>query len=412
MTRYITIHPYIDITISQKGALLYNTLTSKCYEIKKKKNIELLRQLSDSKKNSWVVKLSQIEMQENIEFISFLKENFLGSYFQPEQNSTKNPIQVFPQLKIRTEIELYDNVYEFSIGEKILLYLDELTIYLTNTSGSHSHFVNGYKQFIYPIDNKDSPLIELNLPQVKNIINQIENSNLSNINFLGGNIFKYSHYSMLLGILQYVHFNISFHFLLEDLITADISTIQNLKILNPNIIVHIVSSDNNISIKRIIALLTSFSFDFSLNMIVQNDADIACANNINDCDLRLTPYFTGSNYDFFSKYVFLTKEDIHSVMLSQIEILANSKINSNNFGKIQILNNGDVYANINHPKLGSINKKNIKEAIVKELRNGYSWLNLRNKVSPCKHCIYNKICPPISNYEYIIKKNNLCNIKV
>ena len=33
-----------------------------------------------------------------------------------------------------------------------------------------------------------------------------------------------------------------------------------------------------------------------------------------------------------------------------------------------------------------------------------------DKVYPCKSCLYNFLCPPISNYENVLRKTNLCNI--
>ena len=42
---------------------------------------------------------------------------------------------------------------------------------------------------------------------------------------------------------------------------------------------------------------------------------------------------------------------------------------------------------------------------------GKSWWKLRTNIKPCNNCLYNLLCPPISNYEYVIGKYNLCNIK-
>lgn len=53
-------------------------------------------------------------------------------------------------------------------------------------------------------------------------------------------------------------------------------------------------------------------------------------------------------------------------------------VNLNDFGKINILPNGDVYANLNQPKLGNIYDNTIYELIEKEINTGQSWFNIRN----------------------------------
>ena len=82
-----------------------------------------------------------------------------------------------------------------------------------------------------------------------------------------------------------------------------------------------------------------------------------------------------------------------------------------NFGRLSILPNGDIYANIYHNKLGNILKDKLNEIIENEIINGKSWLNVRRLVEPCKNCVFELVCSPISNYEYAIKKFDLCNIK-
>ena len=51
-----------------------------------------------------------------------------------------------------------------------------------------------------------------------------------------------------------------------------------------------------------------------------------------------------------------------------------------------------------------------KEAVYKEIRSGNSWRLVRKKIKICQDCLYNQLCPPLSNYEYAIGKNNLCHV--
>ncbi len=33
----------------------------------------------------------------------------------------------------------------------------------------------------------------------------------------------------------------------------------------------------------------------------------------------------------------------------------------------------------------------------------------RQDVEPCKDCVFNSLCPPISNYEHVMGKHDLCS---
>jgi pseudo-rSAM protein len=85
-------------------------------------------------------------------------------------------------------------------------------------------------------------------------------------------------------------------------------------------------------------------------------------------------------------------------------------INIYDFGKISIMSNGDVYANLNHPALGNIYTDNIYEIINKEVDEGKSWFRIRNQ-EPCTNCVYQWLCPSPSNYEIAIGRPNLCHVK-
>jgi pseudo-rSAM protein len=125
---------------------------------------------------------------------------------------------------------------------------------------------------------------------------------------------------------------------------------------------------------------------------------------------QLNPVYTGDNIGFFEENVFLTKEDILFTSMSIKDIFSKQAINMHDFGKINIMPNGDVYANLNHPLLGNIYANNIHEILHKEVEEGKSWLRVRNQV-PCNTCIYQWICPSPSDYEIAIGYPNLCHVK-
>jgi pseudo-rSAM protein len=125
---------------------------------------------------------------------------------------------------------------------------------------------------------------------------------------------------------------------------------------------------------------------------------------------QIKPAYTKANINFFEVNVFLNKEDILSASLSIKDFFIRQSINLYDFGKINIMPNGDVYANVNHPLLGNIYKHSIYEIVRNEFDKGVSWFRVRNQ-APCNDCVYQWLCPSPSDYEIAIGRPNLCHVK-
>ena len=88
--------------------------------------------------------------------------------------------------------------------------------------------------------------------------------------------------------------------------------------------------------------------------------------------------------------------------------MIHQKLNIQDFGKLTVMADGQIYANVNHEAIGNI--KDTPHAIVyREITEGHSWLRIRDN-KPCCECIYQWLCPTPSHYEDVIGKQNLCNI--
>ena len=92
------------------------------------------------------------------------------------------------------------------------------------------------------------------------------------------------------------------------------------------------------------------------------------------------------------------------------EIFKNQKLNSNFFGGLYVLPDGVVKADMNAPAIGNIQRDNILGIMQNELISNTAWRLVRDS-HPCDKCIYQFICPPLSNYEEEIGQINLCHIK-
>lgn len=103
---------------------------------------------------------------------------------------------------------------------------------------------------------------------------------------------------------------------------------------------------------------------------------------------------------FFKEQIFLNKAEISSLKVSRQEIFLHQNINSNFFGNLYVMPNGEVYANTNFPKIGKITD-DIHNLINNAMGKNQAWLYIRNK-GECKRCLYCWLCPSISNYEFVV----------
>lgn len=92
------------------------------------------------------------------------------------------------------------------------------------------------------------------------------------------------------------------------------------------------------------ALPVEFVFEVSSEEDVQLSEQLIEQHQIDK--YRLKPNYTGNNIRFFENEVFLSKEDILSTPMTMKDFFARQAMNLYDFGKITILPNGDVYANL------------------------------------------------------------------
>ncbi len=148
------------------------------------------------------------------------------------------------------------------------------------------------------------------------------------------------------------------------------------------------------------------------NFIITSNEDyeesIEIIRNYKIENYSFSPYLLNNNLDFIEENLMFRKDEVADIQLSKQNIYINQKINTNYFGKFIITPAGEVYSNPNTPSVGNIKINTILELIDKEFIQLNGWRKLRGNVAPCKSCIYNHLCPPISNYDYILKRFDLC----
>jgi len=398
---WLFIKPHVYVSKEEsKTLLLYNTQNGEFIETQQQSYIEIVNQLHE-RQNLGTVLLSQEIIPELNTFIKEAEQkNIFGT--MPYSEKTPRPVQLMPVLNIQRDIEKLRKETDRSLGENTLHYLTELTLQVNNECALQcKHCKETYKQVGFCTQSSSKFAIDLSTLQL--IAKQIKHAPIVRLNVIGGDIFKYPLLKNIVDVFDnkkdtlhyWTHYrNFQFNDLdvnFEILIDFPIDKEQFQQCLN------------NISQDK-----ATFHF------LVKSTKDVECAEKTIEensiANFELHPFYTGENIAFFEDNIFLNKEDIFSEVIEQRKIFCNQALNSHSFGKLTIIANGDVFVNINAPKLGNIKDNSFLELLYKELDENTAWRKIRME-EPCNKCLYQYLCPPPSNYESAIGKPNLCTVK-
>lgn len=74
-------------------------------------------------------------------------------------------------------------------------------------------------------------------------------------------------------------------------------------------------------------------------------------------------YYTGNNKEFCVENLSFSIDDLFNRRHEEKQLLANSALDSNHFGHLVILSNGEVYSNVNKPSIGRLPYDNVYDLI-------------------------------------------------
>lgn len=291
---------------------------------------------------------------------------------------------------------------------EVMPLLNELTFYLNGACLQECVHCKDYlHQLGFCYKNKE----ELKFREVKDLLHKVlATTPTLKLNFMGGNIFCYTKINELLTHLYQTQTksNIYVHYLNWD------SSFYN-QLALCNIYTHIDVTfpvDWNI-IKDISIQHEGRPKRIKFRFVVENEEEFEILQyKIQELGIErfsIVPFYNNHNYTFFEKYVYTTEEDLSNDMPSKNDIYKRQLINLNDMGKLIISSDGYYFSNMNFPALGKTTEP-IAQIISKEWNRGKVWKRIR-KETPCTECLYQYLCPSPSNYELILNRPNLCNIK-
>jgi len=408
------IETYVHISIKKNSLLLYNSFTGKALEYDGKSNGQILNLVKrmQSHDNLWIIRLTEEDLQdpEISKFVNDIRSQYMGDLLDTAHSQGK-PIKTVPMFSIHKNVQLLKKQGNRSVGEGMMEYLTELFLYSNGDCPQDCHICKtAFKQF--PCCTKvNSTKHGSKLSVLQDLFNQLAAASLTNINILGGNILAHEPLADLVTTLNRLPCQKTYycHYL------NTVNHLHLLKMFNSKSSMLKIPVTFPLDEEKLTAILeevknTAVSATFMF--ILQDEAEYEWAEKMiisrQIPHYEFKPFFNGKNMAFFRQNVFFSKEEILESKPSLRDIYQNSVVNSLNFGRLTIFNNGDIHANANAARLGTLGKSSLYDVLYKEMYHGKSWRRIRSNITPCKSCTFQSVCPPLSNYAFAIGRSDLC----
>jgi len=414
--RWLVIEPYVRIIRRNGSVLLYNTINHAVLEFHHTPEIDRIAEKLLEPVNGLVIPLDKpiLNHPEIIRFIHELRTSYSGDLFEPGWASGK-PVNLFPDPFIKyglfnPETGLPPSVEEIDPKN----YLQEVTLILNTAPSDHSdHLQMAFRQFGYPAAHSAPPL-QMEKSFLLRIFSDINRQAPAMIHLSGNNILGHPDFQEINKVLKSNPYPRKYH----------ISSTN----LDPHSIIQLVSQPRTTLAIYFPELPESAWLQSHLNLlsspvlrnrtehyfVIRNEQElqksVQMTNFFDIPGLFFKPLYTGENMQFFKDQVFSTREEILAGKPDQQQIFSRISVNEMDFGKFTVFPDGTVFANLSDIPLGDYNRMDLRQLIHAELSSGVSWKRTRASVEPCRGCLYQFLCPPVSSYELVMNRFHFCTV--
>jgi len=406
----------VHIIRKQPFSLFYNSLNHKILEFTNESGIdELVKQLLIPS-NGYVIPLDDEILSRTgvADFVKQLRLTFMGDLLDASWSKVK-PVNLFPRPIVKNLLSTSNTKAE-PAGEKIdpRNYIRDITFYLNGETPRILYPMHtAFKQFSYPAIASPQHA-SLEFESLKFFLQDIRNYKPACIHISGADVSLYPALTEVVTLMSPLPFAKKYHLLLKNY-QPDVLTVllrQSRTVIALYITFPYRPDDITRFLSRIAttAMRTKVEFHFVVSGAEELHTSLQTIQLIDLQNTFFKPWYTGSNDAFLEENVFVSKEDIYDSRPTQKQVFSRLTINEYDFGKFMVTPSGDVFANLNDPKIGTIRNDSAYQLVLNELEHGKSWRRSRKRVSPCKTCRYQFLCPPVSSLEIFRKKFNFCTV--
>ena len=397
----------VYVRLCDDKALIYDTKQKFC-RISEDKHVIRLLQTAEEDESLGCVLIDESWQHPSVkDWIQSTCERGMAVTF-PYNEGGEHPVVLRPLLSLNKDVDQIedDKVKPLFWGGNVKHFLNTFTIYL-NSYCSHLCIGCAYycKQIPFCTSYESEGRYSMPPHQLSSILEEVSSFPVGHINIFGGDIYEEKSLAILEGaaIRYSMYFRFHTHYLTyRENVFVDS---QEVHLLIP---AHFDSSRLMSVCKHMMAK------DRVLDFVVEGVDDVQAVESFienNDVDsFKMHPYYNGKNEPFFRENIYMSEEDLMNTEISMREIFRNQKLNANNFGALYVMPDGGIKSHVDGLILGYAGKDEIVDIIYKELTENTAWRKVRNK-EPCSRCVFQFLCPPPSNYESAIGKNNLCYMR-
>lgn len=413
---WFSIETYVHISIKKDSLLLYNSLNGKALEYPgepHRKILNLVKRLQSSK-NLQVIRLKEKDLQDPIisQFVKDMRTYFMGDLLDTACSRGK-PVQMMPIVTIQREIKKLKKDMGRSVGEDMMEYLTEIFLYINNRCEQYCDIcTSAYKQFPCCTAAKNRKG-EMAVENIKLLVEELTGTSTTNLNILGGNIFRHSKFAEFTEMINRLPGVKTFYCHYLNICEEESKTkLKLLDLTSSRLKIPVTPPIDEEKLNAVMDMVRDANLNSIFIFVIQNKVEFEKAETaiaalgVDNYDYQ--PFYNGKNLMVFKENIFMDKEEILGARPSLKDIYQNSWVNNLNFGRLTILNNGHIYANINASRLGILGKDSLYDVLYREMYHGKSWRRTRKNVVPCKGCTFQALCPPITNYSFAIGRNDLC----
>ena len=397
MNYWLYIEPYVYISIGVREVILYNTLNNKYLTYSDSNCIKLFKKL---KENNNTVSLNKVEFDNYIDILKVIKGDFFGDVI--ETGILKNKPTQFPST-------FYNYLTEESYqGIKVINQISKIDIQLTDIcSMGCSNCNRYYKQIDYCYSKRTRNQLDLN--KLLRFLDPLKTDSNYTINLYGGDIRKYNCINELVQKLNVYNcvkiYNLHYKIIDEGIIKT-LSNERNLI----NIYITLEDDLTKNVYDKIKSLKTYSKVLFTF--IIENSEQLKIVNNYVEIEeiqnFFIYPVYNDNNQEFIRGFLNLDIEKAREYHKEIKDIFINETINTINYGVLKIDCSGNIYSNYNSSLIGNIDMY-LHDIVYNELfSNGSNWLYTRKKIKQCNGCAFLPFCPPVSNYEHVLKNYLIC----